>query len=279
VSVSRRGVLRLSLLGLLVACAAVVSPALVNADSSQPARPFRAILPAIAADAGSPAPAPAPSPLVVTRNVSTSDVSGFWVYGEVHNALDHTITDVMVTATLTAAPDSAPVTHTFQTRVHDIGPGGNGPFRISFTGPTSAATRLQTEVSSYRDVAGPAVTDAVSTTFSAPRPQEFVIFDPVTHKATILVSTDTYILEGTLTNHTDHALTALEVVVVIYDGDGNVAIVGLSSPIAVPYAGSGPAVLNPGQTGTYTVPLSIPAYLHIQGATRIVGYANATPVN
>lgn len=280
VSVSRRSALRLSLLGLLLACAGVVSPALVNADSSQPARPFHAFVPAIAADQASPDPAPALLPLVVTQGVTTSAVNGFWAYGEVHNGLDHAISDVMVAATFTAAPGSTPVTRTFQTRVHDIGPGGNGLFRISFSGPTSASTQLQTEVSSYRDATGPAVTDAVTTTFSAPTPQEFVISDPVTHKTRIVVSTDTYILNGTLTNHTDHALTALEVVVAVYDGDGNVAIVSLSSAISVMYADPAvPAVLNPGQGGTYTVPLSIPAYLGIHGSPRIVGYVNATPVN
>ena len=280
VSVSRRSALRLSLLGLLLTCAAVVSPALVNADSIQAARPFRTTLPAIAADSVSPAPAPALSPLVATQGVTTSAVNGFVAYGEVHNGLDHTITDVMVTATFTAAPGSAPVTRTFQTRVHEIGPGGNGLFRISFSGPTTASTQLQTVVSGYRDATAPAVTDAVSTTFSAPTPQEFVVSDPVTHKSRVVVSTDTYILSGTLTNHTDHALTNLEVVVAVYDGDGNVAIVSLSSAISTAYGDPAvPAVLNPGQGGTYTVPLSIPAYLGIPGSPRIAGYVNATPVN
>ena len=40
-----------------------------------------------------------------------------------------------------------------------------------------------------------------------------------------------------------------------------------------------PAVLNPGRGGTYTVPLSIPAYLGIPGSPRIAGYVNATPVD
>ena len=270
----------MSIFGVLLACGAVLSPALVKADGSLSARPFRAVVPALAADSVSPVPTPALSPLVVTQGVTTSAVNGFWAYGEVHNGLDHTITDVMVTATFMPAPGAAPVTRTFQTRVHEIGPGGNGPFRISFSGPTTARTQLTTEVASFRDATAPAISDATSTTFSAPRPQEFEVSDPVTHKTKVVISTDTYIVNGTVTNHTDHALTGIEVVLVVYDGDGNVVIVSLSSAISVMYADPAvPAVLRPGQGGSYTVPLSIPAYLGIHGSTRIVGYVNATPAS
>ncbi len=245
-----------------------------QADGSPAPALFRSFLPGISADSAVPGgQGPGLSPLVTTQNVSTWAPGGLWVYGEVHNGLPTTIAGVTVTATASDNAGNVVATHTSPASVDQIGAGSNGPFRILLAGATDPGLQVSTAVAGYAITAGPALTDQVTVTASGPRPWEIHTPDTAHHRDIITVSTTVQAIDGTITNNSTQPIANPQVFVAVYDGTGRVAMVSPAAPVSVAFQGTGPAVLNPGQTGSFTVLVPIPDFYQIQpGPAKLVGF-------
>jgi hypothetical protein len=250
----------------------------VNADANPAPTVFRSFLPGISADSATMAtPGTALSPLVTIQNVSTWAPGGLWVYGEVHNGLSTTVTGVTVTATASDIARNVVASRTALASVDQIGAGKNGPFRILLAGANQPGLQVTTVIANYTVAAWPAVTDQVTISSSGPRPLEIHTPDPTHHVDVVTTSTDLAAIDGTITNNSSQPIASPQVFVAVYDGAGRVAMLSTTGAVTMPYQGTGPAVLNPGQTGTFTVLVAIPDFYQVQGSTKLVGFLGPAP--
>jgi len=264
-----------SALALLCAVGFGVLPALVMASDGPgtPAPAFRVLLPAMAADSSSTGPQESP---VVTQSTSTALAGGLAVYGEVHNGRPGPISGITVSGTVFSAEGAVLATRTVPALTPDLDSGATGLFRITFAGIGDEGVLVETAVAGYVPAAVTPIAAGLVVTVSGPRPLEIIKYDPVTHEPYVYVSPDVEVLDGRVTNLTDHALTHVHGFVAVYDGNGNVGLVADGSNITPPFPLPGEPVLQPGETGTFIAYVTIHDYLSVPGEVHLAGFVAAS---
>lgn len=260
-----------------VGMGAFASSARTDASPTSALANFHAFIPGIASDSGGTAQPSTPSPLVSVQNVSTWVPGGLWVYGEVHNGLSTTISNVTVTATGLDSNGAVVISRTAPIAIDQVGAGSNGPFRILLAGALDPTYTFQTAVAGYQISATPSLNDQLTDTAAGPRPWEIQTPDTVNHKLITTVSTDLEAIDGTITNNSAQTITSPSVFVAIYDGSGKLAMTSSTSAVSAQYQDTGTVALSPGGTGSYTVTVPIPDYYQIHGPVRMVVYLAPTP--
>ena len=266
----------LSLVAALFGVVGTAGPLWPGAADGHAAASYRIAIPGLGADSAAPAlpiEPGSPSPLVTIRNSSTSAIGGLTIYGEVYNGLEHAITNVRVTAN--ASGGSQLATKTVAAITTEIGAKQSGLFQVSFFGTAPAGAAVDLAVASYEELAVPVQSAGLAVTLSGPSPLLLISYDPITHAQIIRNSPTNSILEGIVTNHGTRALTAIDITAALYDPAGRVVLTGRASSLSVTFQGAVSPVLQPGQSGTFTVPLLNSDYANIQGSVTLKGFANA----
>ena len=269
-------------LALLVAIVAL--PAIVFAQrdaAAVPPLPFRATVPEVARSSGSPASSQ-PGALVTITHTSVSNLNGdgsvteLTLWGDVHNGLDHPISAVTVTATATAADGTVLATGTTQPRLDIIPAGGDSPFSIPLPGATDLSTPVTAAIASYTDVAAAPAAAVLQTTIQPPVPFKIGQKDPKTglwpDSPNLLAAYGAITNNGATTERIDSVAVAFE------DAQGTVYLVGATSAFTANFPGTDPAVLAPGQAGSFTIYVPRAAWLALPAGVTMHLYVNTTPM-
>lgn len=225
--------------------------------------PHRLAVPGLAVDAG-------PAPVVSAGHISARNDGGLVVTGDVTNGSGVAVASVRLLVHATVA--GQPLTRETTALVSRLAPGGVSPFSVRFALPGETATGLNVEVLAYDQ------TDAVPTaSFAFSGPYPFQVGPPDPKTGTIPYSTILEQLRGQVTNQSSRPLQSIDIVVAMYDGDGNVAWVGNGAELQVPFeVAGGVQQLEDGQTGTFIVGIPIGLLGSISGHATIRGFLNAS---
>ncbi len=223
--------------------------------------PYRMSIPGIAVDSGETGP-------VTAGHVSARNDGSLVVTGDVTNGTSVPISNVQLLVHATVGGQA--VTRSASALVTRIAPGSTSPFNVTFALPGDL-TGITVEVVGFdRSYEAPAATFA----FAGPYPFQVGPPDPKTGK--IPYSTVLEQLKGQVTNRSGRPISAIDIVVAIYDGSGNVAWVGTGAELQVPFeVPGGIQQLEDGQTGTFIVGLPIGLLNSVPGQSSIRGFLNA----
>jgi hypothetical protein len=256
--------------GLAGVLAAAVAIAPASADGA-PNLQFRAVVPGLVADAT--APVSADASLVVAEHMTQRYESGLVVSGEVLNGTSQPIASVVVH--IRVAKDGQTYDKVTETQLAVINPGGVGPFQTTVTGISSTDGTLTATIDSF------AISDlsAPSAKFAISGPYPFQVGPPDPKTGEIPYSTVLEQLHGTVTNTGPLPIGDLEVVLVAYDVDGNVAYVTTGPRPQVPFqeAGDTNPVLQPQYTATFVAGIPIGLLNSLPGHVTWAGYLNGVP--
>lgn len=255
-----------SLLTLGVAAAVLATTSAGHQTSaSADVLPYRLALPGIAVDSGG----SASTGSVIAGHVSARNDGGLVVTGDVTNATTGVVSNVRLLVHATVGGQA--VTRETTAAVTRIAPNGISPFSARFALPGDAASGVSVDVLGFESA--PA---APAATFSFAGPYPFQIGPPDPKTGVIPYSKVLEQLRGQITNTSGRPLRAIDIVVALYDGDGNVAWVGSGAELQVPFeVAGGIQQLEAGQTGTFIVGIPIGLLGSIAGHTTIQGFVNA----
>ncbi len=276
-----KGGAALALLVAIVALPALVFAQRETAVAAVPTLPFRATVPEVARNSGSPGSSQ-PGALVTIANTSVSNLNGdgsvteLTLWGDVHNGLDHPISAVTVTATATAADGSVLATGTTQPRLTIIPPGGDSPFSIPLPGATDLSTPVTAAIASYTDLAAAPAAADLQTTIQPPVPFKIGQKDPKTglwpDSPNLLAAYGAITNNGATTERIDSVTVAFE------DAQGTVYLVGATSAFTANFPGTDAAVLAPGQAGSFTIYVPRAAWLALPAGVTMHLYVDTTPM-
>lgn len=224
--------------------------------------PYRMLVPGIAVDAES-------TGVVSAGHLSATNDGGLVVTGDVTNGTSGTVSHVRLL--VHASIGGQAVTRETTALVDRIAPGAVSPFSARFSLP-GEPSGISVEVLGF-DSAGA----APASTFAFAGPYGFQIGPPDPKTGVIPYSTVLEQLRGQITNQSGRPLQAIDIIVAIYDGNGNVAWVGSGADLQVPFeVAGGVQQLEDGQTGTFIVGVPIGLLGSISGHTTIRGFVNAS---
>lgn len=231
-------------------------------EASADALPYRMLIPGLAVDAGA-------TGIVSAGHVSAHNDGGLVVTGDVTNGTNGVVSNVRVRVHATSG--GQPVTRETTALVTRIAPGGASPFSVRFSLP-GETTGLSVEVLGFDSA-----TTAPAATFAFAGPYGFQIGPPDPKTGVIPYSTILEQLRGRITNQSGRPLQSIDIVVAIYDGDGNVAWVGNGADLQVPFeVAGGIQQLEDAHTGTFIVGLPVGLLGSVPGHPTIRGFVNAS---
>ncbi len=225
---------------------------------------FRMVVPGLALDSGTAAG-------VTAGHVSLRNDGGLVVTGDVTNGSSSVVSHVQLLVHATVG--GVATTRQTSALVNSLKPGATAPFRVQFALPGDIAAGATVEVLGFETTALAPASGAF--TFAGPYPFQVGPPDPKT--GVIPYSSTIEELRGQVTNTGSRPLRAIEVLVAIYDGAGNVAWVGSGNDLQVPFEVAGvPQQLEVGQTGTFIVGIPIGLLASVPGHVTFQGFLNAS---
>jgi hypothetical protein len=239
----------------------------------------RVFIGGVAADAGPSSPDTGPSAAVTAGHLGRSNANGLGqptvltVYGDLHNGLNHPIGAVSVT--VTAAWSGGTDTRTATLPVQTVPAGADAPFTVLMGGGDDRAAALSVKVADYVDLLPAQAIGGIPVNLGAPVAPAIGPPDPKT--GIVPLSDNLLGVSGTVVNTTAAPIRVDRVAVAIYEPDGTVALVGSTGGITAAHPGTDPAVLAPGEAGTFIIYLPRATLLSIPGATIMRGFVSAQP--
>jgi len=268
----------------LPATALASRPAQRSAEPSASAMPFQVVVPGLADESAPPAsvtPAPTPSSEVAITGTSVSNLNGdgtttnLTVSGNVHNGLDHAISDVQLAATANAADGSVLSSGTATARMDVIPAGANAPFSVPLQAVTDVTLPVSVVVTGYSDLTTSPPQPQLATSIQPPQPFKIGMKDPKTgfwpDSPNLLAA------NGAITNNSSTAERVDSVTVSFEDSTGKVWLVATTDVFAANFPGSDPQVLAPGQAGTFTVYVPKAMWLTLPADAAEQVFVNTTP--